>query len=89
VSAAQLLSGIRRMAEMTLLTVTAWNSVSNAVVGAARKVGGKPPAVAARTASTLSIKNLWNWSILIAALAGTRPRPSSRSTERHSCCDDY
>ena len=87
-SAAQLLSGSRRMAEMTSLTVTAWNSISIAVIGAARKVGGEPRALAARTASTLSIKNLWNWSTLIAALAGTRPRPSSRSTERH-CCDDY
>jgi len=41
--------------------------------------------VAARTAPrpTLSVKNLWNSSTLMASLASTRLRPNSRSTDRH------
>ena len=77
-SAAQLLSGSRQMAEMTSSAKTLWKLVNEKPVGAAEKVGDEPPAVAARTASTLSVKNLWNWSTLMASLAGTRPRPNKQ-----------
>ena len=77
VSATQLLSGSWQIAEVTSSTVTLWKQENEKTVGAAEKVGGGPPAVAAWTASTLSVKNLWNWSTVMASLAGTRPRPNS------------
>jgi len=48
-SATELIFGSRQLAEITSSTVTLWKSVN--VNGAAENVGGKPPAVAARTAS--------------------------------------
>jgi len=58
VSATQLLSGSRPIAEITLSIVTLWKQINENVVGAAEKVGGKPSAGAARNASTLSVKKL-------------------------------
>ena len=57
-SATQLLSGSWQIAEVTSSTVTLWKQENEKTVGAAEKVGGGPPAVAAWTASTLSVKNL-------------------------------
>jgi len=57
VSATQLLSGSRQIAEVTSSTVTLWKQENEKTVGAAEKVGGGPPAVAARTASTVKLVN--------------------------------
>ena len=61
-SAAQLLSGNRRVGELTS-SVNSYDLVKTSKretnrLGAAEKVGARSPALAARTASTLSVKNL-------------------------------
>jgi len=79
-SAADCLSGSRRIASMTS-SVVSGEKLQKDVPGRTRlNVGGGASLVVARTLATLSAKNWLNVSTSKAELAGTRPRPSRSST---------
>jgi len=81
-SRTQLLSGSARIAATTSYTFTNWNWLKSADVG--ENDGGGASEVDDRTAATLSSKYRWNCLASMLSQGGTRPRPSTASTERHS-----
>jgi len=80
-SAAELLSGSFMIPATTSLTGIVENDDRATPCLAAVNVGSGAPAEPDLIAATLSTKKLLNSSTVIAELAGSRPRPSSVSTE--------
>jgi len=79
--ALQLLSGRTRTAATMLSTITGLKYWKDATTDVDWNSGGGAPAVEDRTLATLSSNKRWNCSALTASTGGTRPRPSSASTE--------